>query len=145
MITAVIGIVSFPWQLYEDAGAYIFTWLVGYGSLLASFLAVMLFDYWLLRRARLELDELYRHGPRGRYWFANGYNWRALVAVAAGVIPVLPGFLHAATTEGGVIADPDFFDQLYRYGVFVAFGLSAVTYVALARLQSLEPARAAEG
>jgi nucleobase:cation symporter-1, NCS1 family len=145
LITAVIGIISFPWQLYEDAAAYIFTWLVGYGSLLASFLAVMVLDYWLLRRARLNLEELYRHGPGGEYWFSNGYNWRALVAVAAGVIPVLPGFLHAATTEGGVIADPDFFDQLYRYGVFVAFGLSAITYVALNRLQSYEPATAAEG
>jgi nucleobase:cation symporter-1, NCS1 family len=143
LITAVIGIVSFPWKLYEDAGAYIFTWLVGYGSLLASFLAVMVVDYWLLRRARLDVDDLYRHGPSGQYWFSNGYNVRALIAVAAGVIPVLPGFLNAATTEGGVIADPDFFDQLYRYGVFVAFGISAITYVALSRLQALSPAPAA--
>jgi cytosine/uracil/thiamine/allantoin permease len=44
-----------------------------------------------------------------------------------------------------VIADPNFFDQLYRYGVFVAFGLSALTYVALARQRGLEPAAAAEG
>ena len=143
LITAVIGIVSFPWKLYEDVGAYIFTWLVGYGSLLASFLAVMVFDYWLLRRARLDVTELYRDGPGGEYWFSRGYNWRALVAVAAGVIPVLPGFLHAATTEGGVIADPDFFDQLYRYGVFVAFAISAVTYVALSAAARTEPSTAA--
>jgi nucleobase:cation symporter-1, NCS1 family len=142
LITAVIGVISFPWQLYEDAGAYIFTWLGGYGSLLASFLAVMLVDYWLLRRARLDVEELYRPGPGGSYWFSSGYNWRALVAVAAGVIPVLPGFLHAATTEGGVIADPDFFDELYRYGVFVAFALSAIAYLAMARLQALSPATA---
>jgi NCS1 family nucleobase:cation symporter-1 len=145
MITAVIGIVSFPWQLYEDAGAYIFTWLVGYGSLLASFLAVMVVDYWLLRGGRLNLEQLYRYGAGGEYWYSKGYNWRALVAVAAGVIPVLPGFLNAATTEGGVIADPDFFDQLYRYGVFVAFGLSAMTFVTLTRLQAPAPAAAAEG
>jgi NCS1 family nucleobase:cation symporter-1 len=144
LITAAIGVVSFPWRLYEDAGAYIFTWLVGYGSLLASFLAVMLVDYWLLRRAQLELEELYRHGPGGRYWFSNGYNWRALIAVAAGVIPVLPGFVNAATTEGGVIADPDFFDQLYRYGVFVAFGLSAATYIALTRVQAPSPVTVTE-
>jgi NCS1 family nucleobase:cation symporter-1 len=137
LITAVIGVISFPWQLYEDGGAYIFTWLVGYGSLLASFLAVTVIDYWLLRRTRLNLTELYRPGEGGEYWFSNGYNWRALAAVAGGVIPVLPGFLHAATTEGGVVADPDFFDQLYRYGVFVAFGLSAITYVALTRAQSV--------
>jgi cytosine/uracil/thiamine/allantoin permease len=35
-----------------------------------------------------------------------------------------------------VITDPDFFDQLYRYGVFVAFGLSALTFVTLTRLQA---------
>jgi nucleobase:cation symporter-1, NCS1 family len=144
LITAVIGIVSFPWKLYEDVGAYIFTWLVGYGSLLASFLAVMVFDYWLLRRARLDLRQLYHYGADGEYWFSGGYNVRALIAVAAGVIPVLPGFLHAATTEGGVIADPDFLDQLYRYGVFVAFGLSALTYVglSLAGGRAREPATA---
>jgi NCS1 family nucleobase:cation symporter-1 len=93
-------------------------------------------------RERLDVEDLYRHGPGGQYWFSGGYNWRALVAVAAGVIPVLPGFLHAATTEGGVIADPDFLDELYRYGVFVAFGLSAVAYVAMTRAQALVPATA---
>ena len=107
LITAVIGVISFPWQLYEDVGAYIFTWLVGYGSLLASFLAVMVFDDWLLRRTRLNVEELYRYGEGGEYWFSSGFNWRALAAVAAGVIPVLPGFLNAATTEGGVVADPE--------------------------------------
>ena len=59
---------------------------------------------------------------------------RALIAVAVGVIPVLPGFINAATTEGGIIADPNFFDQLYRYGVFVAFGLSGMAYVTLAAI-----------
>jgi nucleobase:cation symporter-1, NCS1 family len=146
LITAFIGIVSFPWKLYEDVGAYIFTWLVGYGSLLASFLAVMVFDYWMLRRARLDLPLLYEPSERSPYWYSGGYNWRALVAVAAGVLPVLPGFLHAATTEGGVVAEPGLLDQLYRYGVFVAFGISALTYVglSLAARRSPRPATALE-
>jgi NCS1 family nucleobase:cation symporter-1 len=140
LITAVIGIVSFPWKLYEDVGAYIFTWLVGYGSLLAAFGAVMVMDYWLLRRTQLDVRDLYEPGPRGRYWYSGGYNVRALVAVAIGVIPVIPGFLNAATTEGGVVADPNFLDELYRYGVFVAFGLAAVSYVAMS--MAAAPARA---
>ena len=131
VITAVIGIVSFPWKLYEDVGAYIFTWLVGYGSLLAAFAGVMIVDYWILRKTVLDIVELYRVG--GRYWYSGGYNLRALAAVAIGVVPVIPGFLHAATTEGGVVADPNFLDQLYRYGVFVAFGLAAVSYFLLAQ------------
>jgi nucleobase:cation symporter-1, NCS1 family len=131
VITAVIGIISFPWKLYDDVGAYIFTWLVGYGSLLAAFAGVMIVDYWILRKTVLDVGELYRE--RGRYWYSGGYNLRALGAVAVGVIPVIPGFLHAATTEGGVVADPNFLDQLYRYGVFVAFGLAAVSYFLMAQ------------
>ena len=138
IITAVIGIVSFPWLLYEDVGAYIFTWLVGYGSLLAAFGAVMIVDYWLIRRTRLDLVELYR--PEGIYRFTGGYNLRALAAVAIGVIPVIPGFLNAATTEGGVVADPTFLDQLYRYGVFVAFGLAAAAYAGLMATAGRAPA-----
>jgi NCS1 family nucleobase:cation symporter-1 len=128
VITAVIGIISFPWKLYSDVGAYIFTWLVGYGSLLAAFGAVMIVDYWIIRKTVLDVVDLYKPGPASRYWYAGGFNVRALVAVAIGVIPVVPGFIHAATTKGGVVADPNFLDQLYRYGVFVGFGLAAVSY-----------------
>src|SRR3954465_3844365 len=60
IITALIGIISFPWKLYEDVGAYIFTWLVGYGSLLAAIGAVMIVDYWILRRTQLDVEELYK-------------------------------------------------------------------------------------
>jgi NCS1 family nucleobase:cation symporter-1 len=132
----VIGIVSFPWKLYDDVGAYIFTWLVGYGSLLAAFAGVMIVDYWILRKTVLDLVELYREG--GRYWYSGGYNLRALLAVAIGVVPVIPGFLHAATTEGGVVADQNFLDELSRYGVFVAFGLAAISYFLMAQSVSQE-------
>lgn len=36
------------------------------------------------------------------------------------------------------MADPDFLDQLYRYGVFVAFGLAAVSYFVMAQTVSQE-------
>jgi NCS1 family nucleobase:cation symporter-1 len=65
------------------------------------------------------------------------------VAVAIGVVPVIPGFLHAATTKGGVVAEPNFLDQLYRYGVFVAFGLAAVSYFAMAQAAPRESTAAA--
>jgi nucleobase:cation symporter-1, NCS1 family len=33
IITAIIGVVSFPWLILQTVGSYVFTWLVGYGSL----------------------------------------------------------------------------------------------------------------
>src|ERR671932_1888454 len=96
IMTAAIGIISFPWVLFNNVGAYIFTWLVGYGSLLGAIGAVMIADYWILRRRQLDLAELYKLD--GRYSYASGWNWKAIAAVFIGVIPVIPGFLKAATT-----------------------------------------------
>ncbi len=62
-------------------------------------------------------------------------NWRAIAALVLAVLPVLPGFVRAATTPGGQVADPTFLDTLYTYAWFVTFALSAVIYLALMRGQ----------
>src|SRR5258705_5212511 len=58
MTTAVIGILIMPWRLYNDAAAYIFTWLIGYGALLVPVAGIMIADYFSLRRGILALEEL---------------------------------------------------------------------------------------
>ena len=146
LITAVIGVLSFPWVLLETAGAYIFTWLVGYGSLLGAIGAVMIMDYWILRRRQLSLADLYRHD--GIYAYSGGWNWRAIAAVLIGVVPVLPGFIKAATTPGfaGVFENPSFIEGLYNYGLFFTFGVTAVAYLILSLVggRAAEPSREPE-
>jgi nucleobase:cation symporter-1, NCS1 family len=139
IITAVIGVLSFPWILLETAGAYIFTWLVGYGSLLGAIGAVMIADYWIVRRRQLSLADLYKHD--GRYAYSGGWNWRALAAVAIGVIPVLPGFFKAATTPdfAGVFENPTFIEGLYNYGLFFTFFVAGLTYLLLSMIPGLAP------
>ena len=134
MITALLGVVSFPWILFENVGAYIFTWLVGYGSLLGAIGAVMIMDYWILRRRQLDLAELYK--MNGSYSYSGGWNWRAIAAVSIGVIPVIPGFIKAATTPNftGIFANPTFIESLYNYGLFFTFGVAAVAYLALSMI-----------
>ena len=145
LITAIIGVISFPWVLFNNVGAYIFTWLVGYGSLLGAIGAVMIVDYWIVRKRQLDLAELYKMD--GRYSYSNGWNWRAVTAVLIGVVPVIPGFLKAATTPGfaGVFQNPTFIESLYNYGLFFTFGVSALAYLALSMLGGRpEPAREPE-
>ena len=101
----------------------------------------MIVDYWLVRRQKLDLVELYRAG--GRYWFQNGFNVAALVAVVVAVAPIVPGFAHAAATPGGVIAHPDVLDRLYTYGWFFTFALAGAVYYALTRLHALGEAQGA--
>jgi NCS1 family nucleobase:cation symporter-1 len=140
MITAVIGVLSFPWLLLETAGAYIFTWLVGYGSLLGAIGAVMIADYWILRRRQLSLADLYKH--EGRYAYSGGWNWRAMVAVLVSVAIVLPGFIKAATTaglNGGPFPNPTFIESLYNYGLFLTFAVSGLLYLLLNVIPGLAP------
>ena len=139
IITAIIGVLSFPWILLETAGAYVFTWLVGYGSLLGAIGAVMIADYWIVRRRQLSLADLYKH--EGRYAYSGGWNWRAIAAVLIGVVPVLPGFLKAATTPGfaGVFENPTFIESLYNYGLFFTFFVAGLSYLFLNMIPGLAP------
>jgi NCS1 family nucleobase:cation symporter-1 len=57
----------------------------------------MIADYWLIRRARLDVDALYR--ADGPYAYRRGWNPAALAAFLAGVLPNLPGFLKTAAPE----------------------------------------------
>src|SRR5215218_8765276 len=115
-------------------------------ALLGVMGAVMIADYWILRNRQLALAELYKHD--GRYSYSGGWNWRALTAVFIGVVPVIPGFLKAATTPNftGVFANPTFIESLYNYGLFFTFGVSAVAYLVLSMIggRATEPAREPE-
>ncbi len=131
IITAVLGILMFPWKLYSDAAAFIFTWLLGYSSLMGALGGILIADYWVLRRQRLEIDDLYRE--QGAYTYRRGVNPRAVAAFVIAIVPVVPGFLRAATTPGGTVTHPDLFDRLYAYAWFVTFAISFVAYLALMR------------
>jgi NCS1 family nucleobase:cation symporter-1 len=131
LITAVIGIVMLPWKLYADAASYIFTWLIGYSSLMGAIGGILIADYWVLRGRELSPVDLFK--PHGRYTYSGGFNPRAVLTLIIAVLPVVPGFLRAAVTPGGQVANPTFLDSLYTYAWFVTFGLSFVLYLLFAR------------
>jgi NCS1 family nucleobase:cation symporter-1 len=131
LITAVIGILMMPWRLYADAAAYIFTWLIGYSSLMGAIGGILIADYWILRRRTLSVTDLFT--PDGRYTYSRGVNRRAMAALVIAIAPVVPGFLRAAATPGGQVADPMLVDTLYTYAWFVTFGLAAAVYLPLMR------------
>jgi NCS1 family nucleobase:cation symporter-1 len=137
LITAVLGIAMMPWKLYSDASAYIFTWLLGYSSLMGALGGILIADYWAIRRQHLLLPDLFRE--QGAYTYRGGVNPRAMVALVLSVLPVIPGFVRAVTTPGGVVANPNFFDRLYSYAWFVTFALSFLIYLALMRRERTRP------
>jgi NCS1 family nucleobase:cation symporter-1 len=127
LITGLVGVLIQPWRLVEDPSGYIFRWLVAYSALLGSVGGVLIADYILVRRGRLDLAGLYRRG--GPYWYAGGFQPAALVALGAGVAPCVPGFLNAI----GLADVAPVWTNLYHYAWFLSFGTAFLVYVILAR------------
>ena len=123
LITAVIGILMFPWKLIADPSGYIFKWLIAYSSLLGPIGGILIVDYFFIQKQKLSVDSLYQ--ARGRYWYTRGINWRAVAAFIIGVIPNLPGFLIKIEVSSNI---PPFFETLYSYAWFVGMGVSGVLY-----------------
>ncbi|MBI3194638.1 MAG: NCS1 family nucleobase:cation symporter-1 [Ignavibacteriae bacterium] len=117
LITAVIGIVMMPWKLLSDFGTYIFGWLIGYSSFLGPIAGVMIADYFIIRKREMNLKDLYLRN--GEYEYSRGFNSKALVAFACGVVVALIG----------LFVEPLRF--LYDYAWFVGFGVAFVVYVVL--------------
>ena len=114
LITGVVGVMMMPWKLLTDFQSYIFGWLVGYSGLLGPVAGIMITDYFLLRRTYLDVGELYN--PLGIYRYGRGVNYRAIVALAAGIIVALIGLLVTALR------------WLYDYAWFVGFLVASVMY-----------------
>lgn len=116
LITGVLGIVIMPWRLLSDYGTYIFGWLVGYSGFLGPIAGIFIADYWIVRKTRLSLPDLYSaDGIYGRW------NGKAFVALAAGVVVALIGLVVPALRV------------LYDYSWFVGFGVAFALYVVLMR------------
>jgi len=120
LITGIIGILMMPWRLLADPNGYIFGFLLGYSGGLGSIAGVLIADYWLLRDKRLVLPDLYKKD--GAYTYAKGWNWRALVATAAGCFWAWIGFFVPSL------------HTLYDYAWFVGFGVAFGLYYLLMRM-----------
>ncbi|MEN9799488.1 MAG: hypothetical protein RL653_3185 [Pseudomonadota bacterium] len=137
LITAVIGVLMMPWKLLSSSAAYTFTWLIGYSALLGPIGGILIADYFLVRKTQLDEASLFR--ADGAYRYSGGYNVRALVALALGVAPSLPGFLRALARARGEQLAHNALDTVYDSAWFVGFGLAAVSYVALMALLRPSP------
>ena len=127
-ITGIIGIMIFPWKLIADPSGYIFKWLIAYSSLLGPIGGIMIADYFFLRKKQLTLTALYQNS--GKYFYNNGINNVAIIALLAGIIPNIPGFLININIISSQLL-PEWIGGLYNYAWFVGFGMSGGIYYLL--------------
>lgn len=114
IITGVVGIIMQPWKILADPSAYIFSWLQGYSGGLGSIAGVLIVDYWLIRKKKLFLQDLYTE--KGVYEYKRGWNVKAVIATILGCVAAWIGLVVPALRG------------LYDYAWFVGVGVSALSY-----------------
>ena len=102
----------------------------------------MIVDYYVLRRQQLSVPDLYRY--HGRYAYRHGVNWAAMLALAVGIAPNIPGFLTAiGALDKGTVWPA--LVQVYNYAWFVGFLVSAGVYLLLMRRHTTDELTSAAG
>ena len=130
-IAGIVGILIMPWKLLSSFSTYIFTWLIGYSALLGPIGGVMICDYFIVRKAKLDTRALY--DENGIYKYTGGFNIVAIISLIAGILPNIPGFLNAASN--GSIDVGSFWKTFYTYAWFNGFIISFFVYWILTSIQ----------
>lgn len=119
VVSGLIGVVILPWNLYNNPGVIEY-FLGGLGAILGPLFGVIMTDYWLIRKARINVPDLYRESPTADYHYRRGFNPRAIAAlVPAAVIAIILALVPAFHVVSG-------------FSWFFGAGLAAVFYFFLA-------------
>ncbi|RCW46823.1 NCS1 family nucleobase:cation symporter-1 [Halopolyspora algeriensis] len=95
VVSAAIGLAILPWNLYNSP-VVVNYFLGGLGALLGPLFGVIMADYWLLRKTRVNVPDLYTDNPQGEFHYRNGYNPKAVwafvpsaaISVVLALVPV---------------------------------------------------------
>lgn len=125
-IACILSILYRPWWIFGGAGAYIFTWLNGYGGILAPVAAIFIADYYIVKKRNIDVMALFQ-GKEGRYWYQSGWNIRAIIAWVAGfILPTLGTFGHVASLK-----------WVSANGYVIGFAIAFVLYIVLMKSETV--------
>ncbi|KAF2687403.1 hypothetical protein K458DRAFT_333812 [Lentithecium fluviatile CBS 122367] len=121
LFISIFCIASTPWNIIKNA-AGLLAFLSGYSCLMGPLAGTMVCDYYIIKKRKLNIDELYT--SHGIYWYNGGWNWRAYVSFVIGFAPLLPGFaksIEPTLNVGGAW-------KIYSFAWIFGFHLSMLSH-----------------
>ncbi|KAI0759269.1 permease for cytosine/purines, uracil, thiamine, allantoin-domain-containing protein [Trametes elegans] len=128
----VVSLGLVPWKLLASAHGFL-AFLEGYGIFMGPTAAIMVADYWLVRRGNIELEHAYSSAPGSRYMYWHGFNLNAVAAYVCGVAIPFAGFIG---TFG--VAVPLAATRCDQIGWYVSASVAGVVYLVLCRVRPLD-------
>lgn len=106
VVAGIIGVLAQPWSLFDVLNSA----LLIIGGILSSIVGILFTDYYLIRKRRVNVQDLYEIS--GQYKYLNGFNLAGMIAWIV----------------GGIVAN-----LLPAYSSIVGFAVGAVIYYFLAK------------
>lgn len=115
-----------PWKILESAGNFL-NFMSAYAIFLGPIAAIMVFDFWVVKRAKYDVVALYQPDNPIYGYDHHGINWRAVIAFLCGVAPSLPGLINSVNSN----INPGVGVYPYDIGWLIGFVGTSVVYLAL--------------
>ncbi|MBK0018813.1 MULTISPECIES: NCS1 family nucleobase:cation symporter-1 [Kosakonia] len=120
MIAAVGSVLLTPWNLFQSPELIHYT-LDVLGACIGPLFGILLADFYLIKRGKVFVDDLFTVSPNGRYWYKNGFNPKAIAALLPSVM------------VGLVISFIPALHEVANFSWFIGVFLGAGCYCWLAR------------
>ncbi|KAF3933695.1 hypothetical protein ABW19_dt0202048 [Dactylella cylindrospora] len=98
IIAAILSWACQPWQFYYVSSIYLDI-MSDFSVFLMPLTGIMISDYFLVRKQRIQLTHLYTRDKESNYYYTFGVNWRAIFVWIACVAPAIPGMVDNLTVK----------------------------------------------
>jgi len=102
LITSIVGFIIGAFWVSVISNIGMFPFVNTLGAILAPVYGIMIVDYYVIKKQRLDVNQLFSTKKGGKYYYNDGWNQKAFVAWAiAGVFSVLTVWHPALSGLGG--------------------------------------------
>ncbi|KAI8165054.1 Transporter acIS [Colletotrichum sp. SAR 10_70] len=127
-IGLVLSIALCPWELLSSASVFISV-LSAYSVFLGPVIGIQICDYFIIRRRKIKLSDLYHPRSDGSFYYWKGINPRTFIAWVCGFATQLPGFAASVTPNSVHVADA--WINLYYLAFPLGFAISFLLHLAI--------------
>jgi NCS1 family nucleobase:cation symporter-1 len=121
LITAIAGFILAALWVSVISTIGIFPFVNTLGAILAPVYGIMVADYYLIKKQKIDIQQLFSTDPAGKYYYDGGWNKRALIALAISAVFAVATVWHPTLAA------------LDGFGWIIGAALGAILHMALSR------------
>ncbi|CEP63201.1 nucleobase cation symporter-1 family protein LALA0_S07e04742g [Lachancea lanzarotensis] len=87
-----------PWTFFNTTSAFLDS-MTSFGIFTTPIMAINVIDFYIVRKGRVSITDLFTQDQNGAFWFYHGINFRALAALLVGIALGIPGLVFSVQTD----------------------------------------------